>query len=74
MICVDRKSNTSNPFIIYDFFDKLEEVLQENVEIAAEKIWNYDKSGFRTDPANCKVVFNCRLYFKVQCLSHSYYH
>ena len=38
MICVDRKSNTSNPFITYDFFDKLEEVLQENVEITAEKI------------------------------------
>ena len=29
MIYVARKSNTSNPFIIYDFFDKLEEILQK---------------------------------------------
>ena len=58
MICVARKSNTSNPFIIYNFFDKLEEILQENLEITAEKIWNCDESGFQTDPAKCKVVFN----------------
>ena len=58
MICIARKSNTSNPFIIYDFFDKLEEILQENLEITVEKIWNFDESGFPTDPAKCKVIFN----------------
>ena len=60
MICIARKSNTSNPFIIYDFFGKLEEILQENLEITVEKIWNFDESGFPTDPAKCKVIFNPR--------------
>ena len=60
MICVARKSNTTNPFIIYSFFEKLQEILQENPEITAEKIWNCDESGFPTDPAKCKVIFNPR--------------
>ena len=77
MICVARKSNTSNPFILYNFFDKLEEILKENPQITAEKIWNCDASRFPTDPAKCKVIFNSWLYFIVyamQCLSRASYH
>ena len=56
MICISRKSNTANPFVIYDFYDKLQFILDSNPDITAENIWNCDESGFPTDPAKSKVV------------------
>ena len=59
MICISRKSNTANPFVIYDFYDKLENILNDNPEIKSENIWNCDESGFPTDPSKSKVVGPC---------------
>ena len=56
MICISRKSNTTNPFVIYDFYDKLQFILDSNPDITAENIWNCDESGFPTDPVKSKVV------------------
>ena len=56
MICISRKSNTANPFVIFDFYDKLEQILSSNPDIKADNIWNCDESGFPTDPAKSKVV------------------
>ena len=55
MISSARKSATSNPFIIFDFFDQLEKVVSEN-NLEASQIWNCDESGFPTDPLKCKVI------------------
>ena len=55
MICIARKSATANPFIVYDFYDLLAE-LMEKYNFRAEQIWNCDESGFPTDPQCCKVV------------------
>ena len=42
MISSARKSVTANPFIIYDFFDLLEEVISK-YELGAKQIWNCDR-------------------------------
>ena len=55
MISSARKSVTSNPFLVYDFYDILEKVLEEK-NLTASQIWNCDESGFPTDPQKCKVV------------------
>ena len=55
MISSARKSATANPFIIYDFYEQLEEIVMSK-KLKAEQIWNCDESGFPSDPAKCKVV------------------
>ena len=55
MICAARKSITSNPFIINDFYDTIERIIIEN-GLGPNQIWNCDESGFPTDPQRCKVV------------------
>ena len=50
MILTARTANTSNPFIIYDFFDQLENVFQEYPELDENKIYNCNESGFPTNP------------------------
>lgn len=55
MISSARKSVTSNPFIIYDFYDALEKLVNEK-KLKASQIWNCDESGFLNDPQKCKVV------------------
>ena len=55
MISAARKSATSDPFVIYDFYDLLEELLQKH-RFEPDQIWNCDESGFPTDPQKCRVV------------------
>lgn len=55
MISTARKSATSNPFVIYDFYDLLEELMEEH-QFEPDQIWNCDESGFPTDPQRCRVV------------------
>ena len=55
MITKTRKSATSNPFIIYQFYDMLEEVVRLN-NIGPNQIWNCDETGFPHDPTSCRVV------------------
>ena len=56
MICISRKSNTANPFVIYDFYDKLATIFDANPDLNPENIWNCDESGFPTDPVKSKVI------------------
>ena len=53
MISAARKSATSNPFVIYDFFYQLEEIIKKQ-NLQASQIWNCDESGFPNDPHKCK--------------------
>ena len=55
MISPARKSSPSNPFIIFDFYDVLENVVAEG-KLGPSQIWNCDESGFPTDPQKCRVV------------------
>ena len=55
MISSARKSATSNPFIIFDFFDIIEKIIKDQ-NLQGENIWNCDESGFPTDPTRAKVV------------------
>ena len=55
MISSASKSATSNPFIIFDFYDVLDKLVKEK-KLKALQIWNCDESGFPNDPQKCKVV------------------
>ncbi|XP_057302768.1 uncharacterized protein LOC130636936 [Hydractinia symbiolongicarpus] len=55
MICAARKSVTSNPFIIYDFYDTIEKLFNEKQYTLAQ-VWNCDEWGFLTDPSRAKVI------------------
>ena len=48
MISSTRKSSTSNAFIIFDFYDILENVVAEE-KLGPSQIWNCDESGFPID-------------------------
>lgn len=51
-----RKKNT-DPFIIYDYFEKLQEVLSElKLETKPDKIWNLDETSVCMEPSKTKVV------------------
>ena len=50
-----RKAAMCNPFIIYGFYEKVEEVIKNHKFVLAQ-IWNCDESGFPTDPSKCKVI------------------
>ena len=56
MIWTAQKANTSNQFIIYDFFHQLEKVFQEYPELDKNKIYNCDESGFPIDQTRGRVV------------------
>ena len=67
MISSARKSATANPFVIYDFYEQLEEIVTSK-HLSAKQIWNCDESGFPSDPANCKVVSEKgKVAYKVTC-------
>ena len=67
MISSARKSATSNPFIIYDFYDVLEKLMREK-KFKPEQVWNCDESGFPHDPLKCKVVsVKGKTAYKVTC-------
>ena len=52
-----RKSVTSDPFIIYDFYELLEaEVKRLGLENRSECIWNCYEMGFPMDPSKFKLL------------------
>ena len=55
MISSARKSATSNPFIVFAFYDKLEKGYVRKKSLSSQ-IWNLDESGFPTDAGRCKVI------------------
>ena len=56
MISSARKSKTSNPFIIYDYYNLLEKNFQDNPDLDAGRIYYCDESGFPTDQTNRKCI------------------
>ena len=56
MICISRKSNTANPFVIYDFYDKLAAIFDTNPDLNRHNIWNWDEPRFPTDPGKSKIM------------------
>lgn len=67
MISSARKSATSNPFLIYDFYETLDQVVSEN-GLNKSQIWNCDESAFPSDPQRCKVVSKRgKVAYKVTC-------
>ena len=50
-----RKSSTSNPFLIYDFYDVIEEIITTK-KLGPSQIWNADETGFPMDPQKWKVI------------------
>ena len=62
-----RTSATSNPFIIYDFYDVLERLMREK-KFKPKQVWNCDESGFPHDPLKCRVVIiKGKTAYKVTC-------
>ena len=52
-----RKSVTSDPFVIYGYYEKLEEVVKQlGIEDRPECIYNLDETGFPTDPTKVKCI------------------
>ena len=67
MISAARKSCTGNPFIIYDFYEQLSNIISSK-RLQAHQIWNCDESGFPNDPHKCKVVsVKGKTAYKVTC-------
>ena len=52
-----RKTATSNPNIIYGFYDILETQLKQlNIQDRPECLWNVDETNLYTDPQKTRVV------------------
>ena len=67
LISAERKSATANPFVIYDFYEQLNDIVQKE-KLSARQIWNCDESGFPNDPLKCKVVsVKGQTAYKVTC-------
>ena len=47
--------DTSNPFVVYNFFETIQKIANEN-NLSPSQVWNCDETGFPTDAAQCKVV------------------
>ena len=47
--------STSNPFLIYDFYDVIEEIITTK-KLGPSQIWNADETGFPMDPQKSKVI------------------
>ena len=56
MMCLARKANAGNPFIIYDMYDQLEAIKRRFPDLKPEGVFNCDESGFPVDPSRCRVV------------------
>ena len=56
MICISRKSNTTNRFVIYNFYDKPATIFDANPDLNPDNTWNFDESVFPTDPGKSKVI------------------
>ena len=56
-LCVTRYNATKNPFIVYHFYDILEEAIKDlGIENRPELLWNCDESRLLHEPKKCKVV------------------
>ena len=55
MISYARMVNTSNPFVVYNLFETIEKIANEN-NFSPSQVWNCDETGFPTDGGQCKVV------------------
>ena len=55
MISYARMANTSNPFVVYDFFETIEKIANEN-NFSPSQVWNCDETGSPADAGQCKVV------------------
>lgn len=57
LIEASRVRQQSDPFIIYDFFDKVETILNDKgLQERPNSIWNADETAFNYDPRSTKVV------------------
>ena len=54
MISSARKSATANPFVIYDFYEQLDELVKSK-NLSAGQIWNCDESGSPAILQNAKL-------------------
>ena len=67
MISAARKSCTGNPFIVYDFYEQLSNIISSK-KLQAHQIWNCDESRFPNDPHKCKVVsVKGKTAYKITC-------
>ena len=56
-LCVARYNATKNPFIVYHFYDILEQTINDlGIENRPDLLWNCDESGLPHEPKKCKVV------------------
>ena len=55
MIRVARIATTKNSFVVYDFFDTVQKIMEAN-NFTAAQIWNCDETGFPTYAGQCKVI------------------
>ena len=49
MMSRERKDFTSNPFLIYDSYEQLHDIINSNY-LQPNQIWNMDETGFPLDP------------------------
>ena len=49
MISRERKYFTSNPFLVFDFYEQLSTIIDSN-NLQPNQIWNMDETGFPLDP------------------------
>ena len=47
--------STSSPFVVYNLFETIEKIANEN-NFSPSQVWNCDETGFPTDGGQCKVV------------------
>ena len=55
MISAAHMATTSSPFVVYDFFDTVQKIMEAN-NFTASQIWNCDETGFPADAGQCKVI------------------
>ena len=55
MISYAHMANTTNPFVVSDFFETIEKIANKN-NFSPLQVWNCDETGFPTDAGQCKVV------------------
>ena len=56
-LSVCRYNATKNPFIIYNYFDIVEETINKlGLADRPDLIWNCDESGMPSEPRKCRVV------------------
>ena len=54
MMSVTRKKAMENPWFIYEFYETLDKIVNEQ-KVTPAQIGNCDESGFPTDPSRCKA-------------------